>query len=199
MKKTLLAAAALCAIASPTFAADVTATTLKINDPYAYPTADGVKNGAVFMSIENTGDAPDRLISVTSPYANHVEIHKMVEAPGGVTRMEPMPEIAIAAKSHADLIPGGLHLMLMDLKSPLKTGQEVPLALSFEKAGMIDIKAPVQTLADKEKALDEMGYDRKSGPSASPASAPAAEAPKPEVVTDPAATTGHPESNEHAH
>jgi len=42
------------------------------------------------------------------------------------------------------LAPGGYHLMLMDLKNPLKQGDKLPLTLEFEKAGKVQVSFDVQ-------------------------------------------------------
>lgn len=100
-------------------------------------------NGAAFMMLENTSDAPDKLISVTSDVAQTVEIHK-TEMQEGVMRMAPVDFIEIPAKGKAELKPGGFHIMLIGLKKDLVPGEEIELILNFEQAGHITVKAEVR-------------------------------------------------------
>lgn len=44
------------------------------------------------------------------------------------------------------LAPGGYHLMLMDLKAPLKQGDKLPITLEFEKAGKVQVSLDVQAV-----------------------------------------------------
>ena len=63
---------------------------------------------------------------------------------GTVMKMREAPGIPLAAGQMVRLAPGGLHIMLMGLKAPLKPGDEVPLRLTFERAPPLDIVAIVQ-------------------------------------------------------
>jgi hypothetical protein len=66
--------------------------------------------------------------------AERVELHSM-QMQGDVMRMRQVDAIELPAGATVELAPGGLHLMLMGLKSPLKAGERLPLVLRFEKAG----------------------------------------------------------------
>lgn len=100
------------------------------------------KVGGVFMQIRNTGGSADRLIRAESPAAGSVELHTHVKD-GDVMRMRQIPAIDVAANGETKLQPGGLHIMLIDLKQPLKEGGQVPLTLVFEKAGPVTVQVPV--------------------------------------------------------
>jgi len=85
----------------------------------------------------------DRLVSAMSPMAREVEIHAM-STDGGVMRMRRLDDgLALAAGETVRLRPGDDHLMLIDTRGPLKAGDTVPLALSFEKAGPVALEATV--------------------------------------------------------
>jgi periplasmic copper chaperone A len=43
-----------------------------------------------------------------------------------------------------ELAPGGYHLMMFDLNSPLKQGDALPVTLEFEKAGKVKVSLDVQ-------------------------------------------------------
>ena len=75
---------------------------------------------------------------------------KMRALPGG---------LALPAGKAVALKPGGYHLMLLDLKRPLKTGDTVPVTLVFEgadkKRETVEIKAPVKALASSMGAMGD--------------------------------------------
>ena len=71
------------------------------------------------------------------------EMHEMA-MDGSVMRMRQVDAIDLPAGQAVELKPGGLHIMLMDLKAPLKAGDTVPLTLRFEKAGEHTVQVPVR-------------------------------------------------------
>ncbi len=76
--------------------------------------------------------------------AGRVEIHEMA-INNGVMTMRPLDKgLAIEPGKTVKLAPGGYHLMLMDLKNPLKQGEKVPLELQFEKAGKVAVSLDVE-------------------------------------------------------
>ena len=115
---------------------------IEVRDAWARATAGSAPGGA-FMTIVNTGASDDRLIAASSPFAGMAELHETKEV-NGVVKMTPVPVLEIKAGTKVILAPGGLHIMLMDLKAPLKRGQSFPLMLSFEKAGMVEVTVKVQ-------------------------------------------------------
>lgn len=92
------------------------------------------RNGAAFVTIFNGGNAPDRLVGVASPVAPDVMVHRSFEE-DGTMKMEHVAAIPIDAKQRIEMKPGGLHIMLVNLKQPLKKGDQFPLSLTFERGG----------------------------------------------------------------
>ena len=124
--------------------------TIVVENPFSRATPGGAKIGVGYMTITNKGTTADRLVSASSPSAAAVEIHEM-KMDDGVMRMRELAAgLPIEAGKSALLAPGGYHLMLMGLKAPLKEGEKVPVTLTFEKAGKVDI------------ALDVMGIGAQS-------------------------------------
>ena len=119
---------------------------VRIGHPYATPSIPGTTNGAAyFASLENTGDAPDKLIRVVTPVAERVELHSMSVDAQGVMRMREVDGIALAPKARIQMKPGlGQHLMLIGLKAPLKEGSSFPMSLEFERAGRVEVTVNVQ-------------------------------------------------------
>ncbi len=99
--------------------------------------------GAGFLTITNAGTEDDRLIAASSPMAADVQIHEM-KMDGDMMKMAELPDgLLIPAGQTVTLAPGGFHLMFMDLTAAFVAGAVVPVSLTFEKAGTIDIELPV--------------------------------------------------------
>ena len=134
----------LALLSAPAPAQEVKAGDLVITQPWSRATPGGAKIAGGFLTIENKGAAPDRLIGGSGDFAGKVEIHEMA-VNNGVMTMRPLDKgLAIE--------PGGYHLMLMDLKNPLKQGEKVPLTLEFEKAGKVTVSLDVQGVGAKAPA-----------------------------------------------
>jgi copper(I)-binding protein len=134
------------ALASGTALADeYRAKTLRISNAFARATPPGAKVAGAFMSIENQGKETDRLVSASSPVAGLVEIHEMA-MDGGLMKMRAVKGIDLKPGATVELRPGGYHVMLEDLKQPLKQGEQVPVLLTFEKAGTVEIKVKVEPM-----------------------------------------------------
>lgn len=102
--------------------------------------------GALFMMVMNHGSTEDRLVGITTPVAETVEIHESLEE-NGVAKMRPVEAIVVPAGGMAKLKPGGFHAMLMGIKEPLAKGAKLPITLKFEKAGEVAAEAIVGDLA----------------------------------------------------
>ena len=118
-------------------------TPLKIEDPWARATPPGAKIGAAYMKI--TSPTADKLVGASSPAAARVEMH-VTEKKGDVMRMREVKAYDIPAGGSFELAPSGAHLMLVDLKAPLKQGTKVPLTLRFQKAGEVKVELQVRAL-----------------------------------------------------
>jgi len=133
-------------VATSAFAQDYKLGTLQISQPWARATPASAPAGGGFLKITNTGTAPDRLVSASSPAAELVQVHEM-KMDGAVMRMREVEKgLEIPAGGTVTLAPGGFHLMMMGLKGPLKQGTNVPVTLVFEKAGKIEIELSVAGL-----------------------------------------------------
>lgn len=116
---------------------------LKIDDPWARPTVGSSTSSAAYMKIENSGDAPDRLVSASTEAAGTVMLHES-RMDGDVMKMVHLGNgIEVPAHGEAELKPLGLHIMLMGLKHPLKDGDSIPLTLIFEKQGEVVVDAKI--------------------------------------------------------
>ncbi len=118
------------------------ATTLKLEHAWVREVPPTAENSAGYISIVNTG-AADHLLSVESPAAKITEMHEM-KMENGVMEMNHLPCVDIPAGKTLNFEPGGMHIMLLNLKQPLKAGDQVPMTFEFEKAGKITINATVE-------------------------------------------------------
>lgn len=114
---------------------------ITIDHPWAR--ASTVKVSAAYLTLKIDGAAADRLVKAASPVAGRVELHTMA-IENGVARMREVKQIAVSPGTATELKPGGFHIMLMDLKRPLTAGESIKLTLTFEKAGTIEVDAPVE-------------------------------------------------------
>ncbi|HYD46188.1 MAG TPA: copper chaperone PCu(A)C [Phenylobacterium sp.] len=115
---------------------------VEATDAWCRPAPAGALSGACYLTL--TAATDDRLTTVESPAAGHVEIHTM-DMTGGVMRMRQLPKgVELSRGEPATLKPGGLHLMLIGPKSALALGGKVPLTLRFEKAPAVTLEAEVR-------------------------------------------------------
>ena len=143
LKQVLLALAVVCAGSSLAIADEIKAGDLVITQAWSRATPKGAKTGAGYLTIENKGSTPDRLIGGSADVAGKVEIHEMAMSKG-VMKMRPLETgLVIEPGKTVKLAPGGYHVMLMDLKSQLKQGDKLPITLEFEKAGKVTVSFDV--------------------------------------------------------
>jgi copper(I)-binding protein len=113
---------------------------IEIHSPWVRPTAQG-ENAAVYLTIHNHSANPDELIGASSNMADMVEIHesKMVN---DVMQMNMLKSVPVAAGEEVVFMPGGLHIMLVNVKQELKLGDHVGVILHFKNHA--DIVVDVQ-------------------------------------------------------
>ncbi|WP_048648626.1 DUF1775 domain-containing protein [Nitratireductor soli] len=133
---------------------------LKITTAWARAMLPGQPSGGGYLTIENTGAADDRLLSVASPSAGRVEVHTM-EMNNDVMVMRPVEGgLAIPAGETVTLKPGGLHMMFMEVTAPFKEGAAVPVTLEFEKAGAVELELKVGPARGGMPEMDHSGHGK---------------------------------------
>lgn len=126
--------------------------TLVIEAPFARATPPGATVGAAYLKIRNTSLAPEHLDSATISIADRVEFHDMSEKDGVMTMRQLEGGLDIPPSGVVELKPGGMHMMLMGLKEPLKAGDTVTAKLAFRNAGEVEVKFDVLPVgAEKPK------------------------------------------------
>ena len=139
MKKlSLLAAGLLLSTGVLAGAAD----NVSVQDPYVRLAPPNAPATAAFMVIRNGGDKDVKVVKADNPVSRVTELHTHIND-GGVMKMRPVPAIEVKAKGEAVLQPGGLHVMMIDLKAPMKEGDSVPVTLTFDDGSSKQVDAKV--------------------------------------------------------
>ncbi len=143
--RTIAVVAALgMSIAGSAWAHDYKVGMVEVDDLWVRASAPGQTNGAGYLEIENEATTPDRLLSVSSPAAERVEIHT-VKTENGVAKMREVEGgIALPPNVDVKLVPGGYHVMFLKLKGPFVEGTRIPATLKFEKAGELAVEFKVK-------------------------------------------------------
>ncbi|MCE1237698.1 MAG: copper chaperone PCu(A)C [Hyphomicrobiales bacterium] len=145
--RTIAFACGLTLLGGAAFGHDVKFDTIKVSHPWTRATPKAAPVGAGYMTVVNTGEAPDRLIGASSDSSEKVEIHDM-SMDGGIMRMREVEGgLPLKANGRIELKPGGHHLMFIGLKTPFEPGKTVKVTLQFEKAGKLDVDFLVQGAA----------------------------------------------------
>lgn len=119
---------------------------LRIGHPWTRATPPAAQVAGGYLTIENTGSQPDRLLSATFAGSGSAEVHEMT-MDGGVMKMRELPQgIEIRPGQKVELKPGGFHLMFMSLKAGLKEGESIKGVLVFERAGRVDVEFKVESM-----------------------------------------------------
>jgi copper(I)-binding protein len=135
-----------------------------VKDPWIRGTVAQQSATGLFASI--TSAQGGKLVAGSSPVAGVVEIHEM-KMEGTTMRMRAVPALELPAGKAVELKPGGYHVMLMDLKQPLKTGDTVSVSLVVEAAGgkreTVEVKAVVRAMPGAGAAKDGHGHHGQHG------------------------------------
>ena len=134
--RTLLAAALSLAVAGPALAHAVKAGPLTLSDLQVRATPAGVPTGVAYLTIANAGKTADRLLSIDCACADGALMHR-TEIKDGISSMSMVDSVVVPAGGKVVFSPGGLHVMLVGVKGPLKAGRTESMTLRFEKAGTV--------------------------------------------------------------
>ena len=141
MKRVFLAALAVSSVAC------WAQSDLQVDDAWVRGTVAQQKATGAFMRLTAGRDV--RLVGASSPVAGLTEVHEMA-LDNGVMKMRAVTGLALPAGKAVELKPGGYHLMLMDLKAPIRAGEPVPLTLVLEGQGgrreQVELQLPVRAL-----------------------------------------------------
>jgi copper(I)-binding protein len=140
----LATSAVICGLAGPAWAEPMaTIDTITVHDAWVRAPMGQTGTSAVYMTLKTIDDRADRLIAAASPAAAGAKLHTHI-MDAGVARMRPVAAIEIAPGAPTVLAPGGVHIMLIGLAEKLVEGDTLPLSLSFEHAGTVELEVPVR-------------------------------------------------------
>jgi copper(I)-binding protein len=119
---------------------------IRVENPYARASVGQARTGIVYLTVVNEAAEADRLRSASADVAARAELH-LHAMKNDVMTMKSIPCLVVPPGSRISLAPGGLHVMLLDLSSPLQEGSRFPLRLNFEQAGIVVVDVPVKSIA----------------------------------------------------
>lgn len=153
MRRLLFAAALLAATPALAQTNDI-----QVEQPWARATPGMAKSAAVYLTVVDHGTVADTLTGVSTPVAGMAMIHETT-VENGVSKMRMLDGVRLDPQSPVTLKPGGMHVMLTELKSPLRAGATFPLTLTFAKAAPVTVTVKVMAVgaAGPAKADDDMG------------------------------------------
>ncbi len=154
MKRWIASAAALMAVSAgaggagllAAHAHDYASGALEIGHPWVKPPLGGRDMTAGYLSVTNTGDAPDRLIGASAAGVSAIELHTHIKD-GEIMRMRKVEGFDVPAGETLTLEPGGPHLMLFGVSDAWSVGDMMPVTLTFETAGDVPVDLAVETMA----------------------------------------------------
>jgi len=120
----------------------VSAQTVDIKGAWARATVQGQMATGAFMTLTSKDGA--KLVSVASSVAGVAEVHEM-KMDGNVMKMRAVEGgLDLPAGKAVELKSGGYHVMLMDLKAPLKRDTTIPMTLVFRDAKGTETKTELK-------------------------------------------------------
>jgi copper(I)-binding protein len=98
----------------------------------------------VYLTITNQGEEADRLVAVESEFTQPGIFQAPVLGEDGTLKVREVEQIEIGAGQQITFQPGGLHIVLNDVKQSLMAGDHFHLDLTFAKAGEVEIEVEVE-------------------------------------------------------
>jgi periplasmic copper chaperone A len=159
MQKLGIFAAVAIVLSSAAHAYDYKVGAIEIDRPWSRAVPKGASVAAGYVTIRNTGNEPDRLVSGSTPVAGKFEIHEM-SMDNGVMRMRPLTEgVVINPGETVELKPQSSHIMMMGLKQPIVKGKPFKGSLVFEKAGAVDVDFAVESVGAMAPSTEHSMHD----------------------------------------
>jgi periplasmic copper chaperone A len=122
----------------------VAAAQVKVEGAWARPTVPGQQAGGGYLTLSSP--VADKLLGGSTPAAQRFELHTMAMK-GDVMEMREVDGVELPAGRKVEFKPGGLHVMFMGLRAPLKVGTKVPVTLKFQKADEVKVEFEVTSRA----------------------------------------------------
>ncbi len=164
MSRSLLLAVLIltvCSVQSPaSLGHEITAGDIRITHPWARASLSlKARNGVSYITVYNSGSRTDRLIGASTYIADRAELHTH-EMKGDVMKMRPVEAVEIPAGGTVEFEPGGLHIMLLGLRTPLRKGMTFPMTLEFESAGDVDVDVVIEAGTARRGGTGHDGHQK---------------------------------------
>jgi periplasmic copper chaperone A len=117
---------------------------LVVEDAWIRATA-GADIAVAYLTVRNASTTAVTVLGVETAVAGHAMIHE-TRLEGGQSKMRPHESVAVSPGATIKLQPGGLHVMLHDLKRPLVVGEKVPLTVVLAGGATVTVTATVRPL-----------------------------------------------------
>jgi copper(I)-binding protein len=106
----------------------------------------------VYMTVENTGDAADRLVAASVPFAAAGRFEANVLGADGVLTVATVPAIAIEPGQTVSMEPGSIRIVFDDVKRTISAGEHFDMTLTFENAGTVEVEVEIEEAHEHEGA-----------------------------------------------
>lgn len=129
---------------------------VSVADPYVRMVPPGATATAAFMVLKNGGAKDVKVVKADNPASKVTELHTHINE-GGMMKMRQVKDIAVKAKGETALKPGGLHVMLIEMKAPMKEGDVIPITLTFDDGSSKKVDAKVVKPTAGDMPMGGMG------------------------------------------
>lgn len=144
MKRILLTISLLLSLAMLA-SAGASAAEVSVVDPWVRLVPPASHASAAYLTLKNDGDHDVSVIGVSSDAATGSDLHGMRMNEGRMVMFR-VESVVVPAHGRFSLVPGGMHIMLMGLKQPLKPGQAVDIVLYLSDGSSLPVQAPVRDM-----------------------------------------------------
>ncbi len=116
----------------------------QVQDAWVREAPPGSRMMAGYLVLRNAGDWPLTLTAVHSDAFQRVELHRSMHDANGMMRMQRQHAITVAPGEILRMRPGGLHLMLIGPRRPLRAGERVRFRLLSASGKAQELSAEVR-------------------------------------------------------
>jgi|TARA_B110001469_G_C9459988_1_gene231867 copper(I)-binding protein len=127
----------------------VQAQNLTVTEGFIRESIPGTTISSAYMTLTNTSEKSVTLVGVSSKVSARIEMHEHSMS-NGMMSMRQLESILINRMETVILQPSGLHLMIFDIKEPLKQGDLITLTLHFSSHANVEVQLPVQGIKRKK-------------------------------------------------
>lgn len=122
---------------------------IKVSEAYARETIPGTNISSAYMTLVNATKRNMNIVAASSEVSENIEIHEHTMK-DGLMKMRQRDTVEIAANSRVKFQPSGFHLMIFDLKQPLKAGENIIITLYFDDKSQVDINYAIKSIKQKK-------------------------------------------------